>query len=109
MPNVELLQKTMQFIKDNPDKHDQSTWINECGTTACFAGWACMLSGDQLDRNATRSWVVGQQPRVIRNVARQHLELDGSDADCLFSASNTVEELEFMVKELSNGNHLEIF
>jgi hypothetical protein len=54
--NIELLEKTMQFINDHEDKHDQNVWFRlddnrgkavtkTCETAACFAGWACLLSG----------------------------------------------------------------
>lgn len=63
----------LDFIEAHPDKHDQSRWIysptaeeippgvigpdevyagydrdrvlNECGTTACYAGWYALLAG----------------------------------------------------------------
>ncbi|BCP41407.1 hypothetical protein MINTMi27_15000 [Mycobacterium intracellulare] len=49
MRNVALLEATMQHIKDHPELHEQSSVFlqSECGTAACFAGWACMLSGFQ--------------------------------------------------------------
>lgn len=74
--NVPLLRKTMEYIEENPDRWDQDNWfrvksaigiiyehepvvpatteyyraLNEhgCGTTMCFAGTACWLSGDTV-------------------------------------------------------------
>lgn len=49
--NLELLNKTMEFIKANPEQHDQGNWISHegtCGTTMCFAGHAAALSGAQV-------------------------------------------------------------
>jgi hypothetical protein len=71
--NYPLIAEILQAIQDQPDKHDQDTWMtvshetlvqmsNEgftvelgldsllvpddvCGTSACIAGWAVMLSG----------------------------------------------------------------
>lgn len=55
--------RVLDFIEAHPEKHDQSMWIsnaddpsmagydlrrtlNECGTTACFAGWDALLAGE---------------------------------------------------------------
>lgn len=43
MLNIDLLDKTMNYINEHPDEHDQSMW--RCGTSRCFAGWACSLDG----------------------------------------------------------------
>lgn len=47
MANKELLLKTLQYIKDHPEEHDQNRWFKRtpCGTTACVAGTAAILSG----------------------------------------------------------------
>src|SRR4051812_2770494 len=41
-PNVALLKRTLNHIKDNPETWDQANW---CGTSQCFAGWAVTLAG----------------------------------------------------------------
>ena len=57
---------TLDFIEAHPDKHDQGSWVDrpdrrwlegpanldnalaECGTTACYAGWALLLAGRKI-------------------------------------------------------------
>jgi hypothetical protein len=64
--NVDLFRKTLDHIEtlaafkeqglDLDEVWDQRTWYqpvrndegNICGTKACFAGWACVLAGDDL-------------------------------------------------------------
>ena len=61
--NVELLTRVRDLIETEPDKLDMGLWGTiptdvikfkngfakvSCGTTACIAGWAVQLSGDQL-------------------------------------------------------------
>lgn len=41
--NVELAQKTMEQIEENPDYWVQTSW--HCGSSYCFGGWAAVLSG----------------------------------------------------------------
>ena len=52
-PNAELAYRVLDHIDAHPDQHDQHVWIErvmsggkDCGTAACLAGWACLLSGD---------------------------------------------------------------
>ena len=39
------------FLVKNPDKHNQTEWGSECGTTACIAGWAGIITN-----NAKYEW-----------------------------------------------------
>ena len=62
--NTELAGKILQSIADHPEEHKQASWIatdiiqaegdfefslaefeNDCGTTACIAGWALLHEG----------------------------------------------------------------
>ena len=108
MRNIELLEKTMQFIKDNPEKHDQARW---CGTAQCFAGWATSLEGYTervyWDRHPSSSYLVVNGNDVhVEDLARKLLGLTRREADQLFDADNTREDLELMVKDLVNGGEL---
>lgn len=51
--NLELLKVTWEFIKKNPEKHNQADFINntQCGTTMCFAGHAAVLSGAEFPKD----------------------------------------------------------
>lgn len=96
--NNELLERTMQWIKDHPEQHDQNTWVNDCGTAACFAGWACLLNA--TDRNA---------------VVREHLAAQSarpwSGFDVLdrpgHVAQRATELLGLTIKQLVNGESIQ--
>lgn len=99
MRNIELLEETMQYIKDHPTQHDQRMYVyygEGCGTTACFAGRAAMLSG----------WNVFQVEACDPDldIGKYLLGLTWGESRALFYADNTVDELEVMVKELVAGN-----
>jgi hypothetical protein len=104
--NVELLEQTMRHIIDHPETHDQSIWISACGTTACFAGWACLLSGNHRDKywptyfdDVTTGFLHTQ------DLAPKLLDIDEDTAGELFDGSNTVDDLQRIVKQLINGQH----
>lgn len=48
-PNAELAYRVLDHIDAHPEQWRQSVYIGpaECGTAACFAGWACLLSGEE--------------------------------------------------------------
>lgn len=103
MPNVELLERTIQFIKDNPDKHDQTNW---CGTSQCFAGWAATLSGWRAGSNSIFNSIMIRddgQRSTASEAAMAELGITLEDATTLFEAGNEVEDLELMVKDIING------
>lgn len=103
--NVELLERVMQHIDDHPEQHDQAAWINECGTAACFAGWAVMFTGGKLSRDGVFVTVVGESDCVSRAAGRR-LGISAVEGDVLFDASNTRDMLRLMVKDLVNGDEL---
>jgi hypothetical protein len=119
--NVELLEKTMQHILDHPEKHDQNYWFTqtECGTAACFAGWACLLSGYEVNWSSEdaytnlsgtrRTWGVtgsdGEESDAIGS-AQELLGLTSQESNTLFCSDNSREALQLMVKDLVNGDEL---
>jgi hypothetical protein len=113
--NVELLEKTMQHILDHPEEHDQKYWFTqtECGTAACFAGWACLLSGYEVDRTQTMGsghdrfeYVVSESGNFAGHRARDILGLTETEASILFDSYNSREALQLMVKDLVNGDEM---
>lgn len=48
--NVELLEKIREQIIAHPEQHDQQLWgfKADCGTTHCIAGWAAVLTGQEI-------------------------------------------------------------
>ena len=100
--NTELLQQTMQHILDHPEQHNQGSWVkvNSCGTAACFAGWAGLLSGMTADEIYCSASVFG-------DIGVKLLGLNNpSECVTLFAADNTIPMLELMVKDLVNGDEL---
>lgn len=114
--NTELLQQTMQHIKDHPEKHDQNDWYVSCGTTACFAGWTVLLSGVIPTEMENLKWTgFGTNPRTgaldwrynaIAKEARRLLGLTMTESVTVFKSANSVPMLELMVKDLCNGDKL---
>lgn len=102
--NEDLVRKTWDYIKLNPDKWDQDTWVagedgKGCGTTGCFAGTALMLEGyrpikvsrrEPFDRKVRDYWdMVSPTGEHIENdeigdVARDELGLSWDQADRIF-------------------------
>lgn len=108
MANIELLQQTMQYIRDNPEEWDQSYW--GCGTTACFAGHAVRLTGAKLLHYGDSLFadyclpLEAGNPVDIAEHARRVLELGNEVSQVLFNANNTLEDLEAIVDALINGD-----
>ncbi len=97
-PNVQLLKRTLRHIKRYPEKWNQGKW---CGTTCCFAGRACLLSGFKqcpyspgcvIDKYGVIS--------LVEWTARELLELTRYQALSLFSAANSLADLTQIVNEI---------
>lgn len=127
MPNIELLNRTLDHIKTNPDTWDQAEW---CGTAQCFAGWAITLAGaragirpggdpisvyvdDMPDDLAALvdpdiEWLTVRKAAELAldivNVTLFDLELEEelTAAGVLFYSGNTLDDLEHYVAELCN-------
>lgn len=110
--NVQLLEKVMQHIDDHPEQHDQSTWVRtDCGTAACFAGWAAILTFGTgiILRDGGFQCPPPYAHRIMSEVAADLLGLDEANADTLFHACNSRGMLRLMVKDLVNGDELGAF
>lgn len=105
--NVELLQETMQFINDHPEKHRQSSYF-DCGTPLCFAGWAIVLAGYTEEQAVTWPAHWASELCAIGWFAANLLGLTGAEAWTLFNAGNTRQMLDLMVKDLANGDELKV-
>jgi hypothetical protein len=125
-PDVALLRKVLEHIEANPENWDQETWrgVTECGTAMCFAGWTCELSGGNwvysagsgslatlltiepgddpayiLDSDESGSWVA---PTIAaRWRAARLLGIDHGIASVLFSSTNTLTHLRWMVDTIA--------
>lgn len=101
MPNAELAYRVLDHINAHPESWDQNVWVAqrpECGTAACFAGWACLLSGDQPAGIPDET---GEIERYIPHRAGTLLgiEVDGGEHP-LFEYTNTRDDLGVLVEEI---------
>ncbi|MDF3280873.1 hypothetical protein [Gordonia sp. N1V] len=89
-----------------------------CGTAMCIAGHACVMAGDRLRVGSTSvtisgvaatSMVVTESGEAlgIEERAMDLLQLDYENAEILFHASNSLEELDEMCDALERGEDLE--
>ena len=107
--NVELLQKTLDTIKANPQHWSQNSW--HCGSSHCFAGFAELIANavpiethedDVL--NMRRIKKLGVSTPIE---AERLLGISDEDGDVLFYGYNTLEQLERMVAHLIEHGSLE--
>lgn len=98
--NRELIEKTIQHIVDHPEQHNQGAVFNECGTPACFVGWAMHFSG--LDAKEYYREIEGDSIEW----ASENLGINIEDACTIFSSHNTIPMLQLMVKDVLNETPL---
>jgi len=82
--NVELLRKIQQHIKEEPRRYSFD-WASEsdkspCGTQACIAGWAMVLSGKRTIQTVTKKF----DGLWCSRDAAEILEIDSKQASRLF-------------------------
>ena len=117
MINTELLQQTLTYITDHPEEHHQESWLTQCGTPSCFAGWACALGGLQTARVANGGSIFFEDTKCVardadghekyvRAAAEELLGLTRAQSYALFHGDNTLEMIELMVKDLTNDGDL---
>jgi hypothetical protein len=112
-PNAELAYRVWDHILANPDQHASDVWIYrgdpECGTAACVAGWACLLSGDEPvytfadEDEANTVEFDGNTDRVARRAAALlGIECDEDDVygHPLFHVGNSVTVIGRLVAEI---------
>lgn len=103
--NLELLKQTWEFIKKNPEMHNQADFINntQCGTTMCFAGHATVLSGAEFPKEPNDSyWFLtpdGKLTEKDENGARKGIYVEKYARDVL---GMTDEEAQFIFYHTSN-------
>jgi hypothetical protein len=119
-PFEPLMQRTLDYIRDHPEEHDQDSWAVQtlCGTKRCLAGTAVFLAGYHI--NYKRMLPVDDEDRLtheastcvdpttgetrsIRRVAQELLGLDNDEVDLLFFGSGSVEYLSRVFSELTDG------
>lgn len=112
-PNAELAYAVLDQIDLHPETWNQGTW--DCGTAACFAGWAVRLSGGVADTDPNSdsegTVIIGPPGLVGLDVQDAAIHVLGTsgwtpspdypeEMDWLFSADNYREDLGRMVAEI---------
>lgn len=111
-----------KIIENHPENWNQTTWYRygygittveiirreleegTCGSTACVAGWAAILVSPP---NATL--VHGERVRIrktdryVRIIAQKALGLSNGEADWLFAAHRSKEEVMSALTAIENG------
>lgn len=121
--NEQMLDLVINFIQLNPDKHDQESWVavtydesdgEICGTTCCVAGHALLLSGDWtlkevmnhsgeiVDVDIVSADDGSTRPHYSREAAKV-LGLTTGEADSLFDANNTRDDVLRIVEDIRDG------
>lgn len=130
--NVDLMLQVREQISREPETHSQGVWAsrNDCGTTACVAGWAVILSGTPMDWRAIPTttlvhdeewvaWLVthpadDQEPALcwtagegdhIRSVAEELLGLTPQEADALFYTARNGAALRLLDRYIEEGKN----
>jgi hypothetical protein len=108
-----MLDAVLGYIEAHPEQHNQSLYgiQNECGTTACVAGHAVLMAGDEVewynheDKNQRIMMSVkhdGQWMPVFE-AARSVLDLSSQQAIELFYCwDNDIDVLKGIVKRWAN-------
>jgi len=64
--NEELVRRVMAKIREVGEAGwDQRSFVSECGTTSCFAGWALRLSGYGIVPDGNGDWFMFQAPEGV--------------------------------------------
>ncbi|MBA2951412.1 hypothetical protein [Streptomyces himalayensis] len=102
MANTELLRKTLQHIKDNPEQWDQKRWHKD------FAGWSLRLGIPDVkvntDADGIETLYQGDDRVWIDDIAtkaEELLQLDRGQAIRLFCGANTMDDLSALVDEFA--------
>lgn len=127
MVNVELLDATMEHIRNNPQKWRQASWymwvdeagrtkyqgvvvdveeVNSCGSAMCFAGHAALKSGFPAPPKSNfQIWSakIDGKDWDVSDFARMKLGLTWDQSDVLFSGDNSMEDLETLVALLKEN------
>lgn len=102
--NTDLAERVMAQIKDHPETWEQGYWATktDCGTAHCVAGWACTLSGQQIEMRTSGLGNYTAEGHVS-DVARRLLGLTPLRGHALFDGENDLDTIERLVKHYANN------
>jgi hypothetical protein len=107
-PDLVLADEVLAHIEAHPERWEQGVWLwrstDTCHASGCFAGWAAMLRGwaPVFHWHGSGDDVRGPNGGMefVGDVAAELLRLTVSQADRLFAAANTLDDLRQVVAEL---------
>lgn len=107
-PNAALAYRVLDHIDAHPEQHNQGDWIariDDCGTAGCFAGWTCLLSGDEPvwyrhNPRATDAIAVDGVVRSVGVRAQELLGIDSTERYNLFHEENDLNDLHRLVAQI---------
>lgn len=100
-----LAYATLDYIRAHPDEWDQLVYA--CGTMACFAGRALILSGTPVIRRNDDFYYPGSgNPLSVRRVAKDLLGWNARESSEVFhNFTQDFSELERTVKDVLDGKY----
>lgn len=108
-PNVPLLRKVWEHVKERPADYRQEKWVSlaegSCGSAYCFAGHALLMSGHELrlqDRWTTGMILDGKPTDGygVANAAAKELGLPFTVADEIFRGYNSLDTIKVLVENI---------
>lgn len=118
MANLENLKAVREYIRANPEKHEQRFWAqqkkNECGTALCLAGTAALLAGMDFDWSQDKTLdlpdkvVTGflTNGEAVWVFAQKWLDLTGEEVEDLFyewDEEKALDKLDQLIKDCENA------
>jgi hypothetical protein len=102
--NDALAYQTLDYIREHPEEWDQKDYF--CGTTACFAGRAIILTA-QARGVSRQELYTSENANLSSRLAMQLLGWDEDEAWSVFNLmTRDFGELERAVKDVLNGEYL---
>ena len=105
MQNKDVADAVIGFIEAHPEVHNQLDW--RCETGMCFAGWTAEINGEEwwnsIPVTGAYDNPVLASGEHVSVWARKFYDVTDEEADMLFSATNTVDDIKYAVKLISDG------
>jgi hypothetical protein len=118
--NWPLIEKVLDHVTAHPDELDMGVWAQsnaQCGTTACFAGWAIILGtnaelvngNSYLNPDGADYCRLDGEILEIDEVAAELLGLDGDQDDLFFMErfDECLEDEALVVRPVSDVAYLQ--
>jgi hypothetical protein len=101
--------ESLAWIEANPEKHDQQIWLDQCGSTGCWAGWmaafdpavkgARMASDDEeFYAKSTEVMLVDGTRMTWNEYVRARMGWTTTEANRAVDGMNTLDDLRSIVR-----------